>query len=82
MKIAALIPAYQPDEKLITLLEELSAKTDYFILVVNDGSREACNPIFETAKKSVPALSKRRAIFETEWPYALALTTEKILASV
>ena len=51
MKIAALIPAYQPDEKLITLLEELSAKTDYFILVVNDGSREACNPIFEAAKK-------------------------------
>lgn len=51
MKIAALIPAYQPDEKLITLLEELSAKTDYFILVVNDGSRAECAPIFEQAKK-------------------------------
>ena len=51
MKIAALIPAYQPDEKLITLLEELSARTDYYILVVNDGSRESCGPIFEEAKK-------------------------------
>ena len=51
MKIAALIPAYQPDEKLITLLEELSAKTDYFILVVNDGSRAECAPTFEQAKK-------------------------------
>lgn len=51
MKIAALIPAYQPDEKLITLLEELSAKTDYFILVVNDGSRVECASIFEQAKK-------------------------------
>ena len=51
MKIAALIPAYQPDEKLISLLEELNARTDYFILVVNDGSRKECNPIFDAAKK-------------------------------
>ena len=51
MKIAALIPAYQPDEKLIVLLEELSAKTDYFILVINDGSRKECDPIFEAAKQ-------------------------------
>ena len=51
MKIAALIPAYQPDEKLIALLRELSAKTDYFILVINDGSRKECDPIFEAAKQ-------------------------------
>lgn len=50
MKIAALIPAYQPDEKLISLLKELRARTDYFILVVNDGSRAECEPIFEEAK--------------------------------
>ena len=51
MKIAALIPAYQPDEKLLLLLEELSARTDYFILVVNDGSREECRTVFNEAKK-------------------------------
>ena len=51
MKIAALIPAYQPDEKLIALLEDLRANTDYFILVINDGSRKECAPVFETAKK-------------------------------
>lgn len=61
MKIAALIPAYQPDEKLITLLEELSAKTDYFILVVNDGSRAECAPIFEQAK-NIPRSSRTRSI--------------------
>lgn len=57
MKIAALIPAYQPDEKLITLLKELRAKTDYFILVVNDGSAEGCEPIFESAKEYATVIS-------------------------
>ena len=50
MKIAALIPAYQPDEKLITLLEELSANTEYSIFVIDDGSKEECAPIFAEAK--------------------------------
>ena len=45
MKVAALIPAYQPDEKLITLLEELSAKTEYLIVVINDGSRKECEMV-------------------------------------
>ena len=57
MKIAALIPAYQPDEKLITLLKELSAHTNYFILVVNDGSRKECEPIFEDAKQYSTVIS-------------------------
>lgn len=51
MKVAALIPAYQPDEKLIKLLEELSAKTEYPIFVVDDGSKKECGVIFEEAKK-------------------------------
>ena len=51
MKVAALIPAYQPDEKLIKLLEELSAKTEYPIFVINDGSKKECDWIFEEAKK-------------------------------
>ena len=51
MRIAALIPAYQPDEKLITLLEELNANTDYDIFVVNDGSRKECDEIFNAAAR-------------------------------
>ena len=46
MKIAALIPAYQPDEKLITLLEELSANTEYSIFVIDDGSKEENKKFF------------------------------------
>lgn len=42
-----LIPAYQPDEKLVRLVEELHETTDYAIVVVNDGSRADCAPIFE-----------------------------------
>ena len=57
MKVAALIPAYQPDEKLITLLEELSAKTEYLIVVINDGSRKECDVIFEEAKKYSTVIS-------------------------
>lgn len=56
MKIAALIPAYQPDEKLITLLEELSANTEYSIFVIDDGSKEECAPIFAEAKRFATVL--------------------------
>ena len=57
MKIAALIPAYQPDEKLIVLLKELSQKTDYSIIVVNDGSRKECDPIFKAAEEYSTVIS-------------------------
>ena len=56
MKIAALIPAYQPDEKLVTLLEELSANTEYSLFVVDDGSKAECAPIFEEAKRFATVL--------------------------
>ena len=51
MKIAALIPAYCPDEKLITLLQELSTNTDYQIFVVDDGNGEKGKEIFDSAKE-------------------------------
>jgi len=40
------IPAYQPDEELIKLVQNLS-DNDFSILIVDDGSSCACNPIFE-----------------------------------
>lgn len=33
------IPAYEPDEKLLRLVEELKQQTDYKIIIVDDGSK-------------------------------------------
>ncbi len=41
------IPAYQPDEKLLKLVLELKDKTDYPIVIVDDGSSEECRSLFE-----------------------------------
>ena len=49
MKI--LIPAYQPDKKLIKLIKDLKNQTDMSIIVIDDGSGEKYKNIFEQAKK-------------------------------
>ncbi len=41
------IPAYEPDEKLLHVLEDFTRQTDFSIVVVNDGSSEACRPVFD-----------------------------------
>lgn len=56
MNIAALIPAYQPDEKLIELLKNLRDNTEYSVFVVNDGSKKECDGIFEEAKEYATVL--------------------------
>lgn len=38
MKIIALIPAYEPEENMLDLLENIKKDTDMDIVVVNDGS--------------------------------------------
>ena len=40
------IPAFEPDEKLIKLLEEVSAFNIFHFIVVNVGSGERFNEIF------------------------------------
>lgn len=50
-KIIVLIPAYEPDEKLTGVVKELYEKKFCDILVVNDGSGEKCDPVFEEVKK-------------------------------
>lgn len=47
MSIAVLIPAYNPDEKLKTLTQELKEK-NFDVLVIDDGSCAACQPYFES----------------------------------
>ena len=46
-KIAILIPAYKPDQRLIALVDALLAKGFSRIVTVDDGGGEAFRPIFE-----------------------------------
>lgn len=47
MKVCALIPSYNPDERLISTVEDLRAVGFHHIIVVDDGSRVDCQPYFE-----------------------------------
>ena len=50
------IPAYQPDNKLITLIEKIHEKSDFHILVIDDGSSSKCQNIFEKAEQYTTVL--------------------------
>ena len=50
MGIYILIPAYQPDERLVPLVRELAA--EFKVVVVDDGSRSDCENIFMLAKEA------------------------------
>jgi glycosyltransferase involved in cell wall biosynthesis len=47
MKPVIIIPTLNPDERLVNLVEKLQ-KGDNPIVIINDGSKEECNEIFET----------------------------------
>ncbi|MBQ8967972.1 MAG: bifunctional glycosyltransferase family 2/GtrA family protein [Ruminococcus sp.] len=49
-RIYIVIPAYEPDEKLADIVDELTEKTDYRLIVVNDGSGEDKRDIFDRVK--------------------------------
>ncbi|MDQ0297716.1 dolichol-phosphate mannosyltransferase [Salibacterium salarium] len=49
--ISIVIPAFNPDYKLIDMIEELSAEDFQAIIIVNDGSGEAYDPIFAVVRK-------------------------------
>ncbi|MBN7772510.1 bifunctional glycosyltransferase family 2/GtrA family protein [Clostridium aminobutyricum] len=50
MKPVIIVPAFNPDDKLITLVEDLK-RLDLEIIVVNDGSKQECSSIFETIEE-------------------------------
>jgi len=50
--IPILIPAYQPDEKLLRLVEQLQAVGLRDIVIVDDGSRNDLKPLFQTLSKA------------------------------
>ena len=50
----AVIPAYEPDEKMLAVIDDISSLTDFHIIVINDGSGKDKLPIFaEAAKKAI-----------------------------
>ncbi len=46
-----LIPAYNPDQALVTLVRELKEEGFVHLFVVNDGSAETSRPIFDEVGK-------------------------------
>lgn len=48
--IFIVIPAYEPDDKLIGVVEELDSHTDYRLIVVNDGSSSDKDEIFDKVR--------------------------------
>lgn len=50
-KVGIIIPSLSPDERLVTLVEELKEEGFTHILVVNDGSTEEYNVFFEKTEK-------------------------------
>lgn len=49
MVIPVIIPAYEPDERLLTLLQKLNTEDLKPVIVVNDGSGEKYDALFEKA---------------------------------
>ena len=47
MNICALIPSYNPDERLVSTVKDLRAAGFYHIIVVDDGSRSDCRTYFD-----------------------------------
>jgi gtrA family protein len=59
MKMIALIPAYEPDDRLITLLKELE-NTAFDAIVIDDGSGWKYQEIFDKAKNYATVLSHEK----------------------
>lgn len=47
-----IIPAYEPDNRVLKLIHEIKENSDFEIILINDGSAAKYRPIFEAAEKS------------------------------
>lgn len=54
--ICILIPAYNPNESLVSLVKEILEKGFRNIYIVNDGSKEECQPIFDKIGEEHPGV--------------------------
>ena len=48
------IPAYEPDYNLIKLIKKIHQKSDFHIIVIDDGSSSKCQIVFEQAERTQP----------------------------
>lgn len=55
--MVVIIPAYQPDEKLVRVVHDLHEQSDYDIIIVNDGSDKDRLPIFESLEPYAKVLT-------------------------
>lgn len=59
--VAIIIPAYDPDERLLLLLEEITIRmNNTHLIIVNDGSKEEKHEIFHRAEKYAVVLNHRK----------------------
>ena len=80
------IPAYEPDEKLIKLLKEVSVLNLFQIIVVNDGSGDKFNNIFNEAQEYAILLNHginkgKGAALKTAFTYIKNLDTNGIIVT-
>jgi len=62
MDIPILIPSYNPDHRLTEVVEALISEGVKHIIIVNDGSRTECDPIFEKLEKLEPCTVLKHAV--------------------
>ena len=80
------IPAFEPDEKLIKLLEEVSALNLFQIIVVDDGSGDKFNNIFAEAEKYAIVIAHgvnkgKGAALKTAFTYIKGLNVNGIIVT-
>lgn len=56
-RIYIVIPAFEPDEKLIDVVNEIKQQLDCSVIVVNDGSGKSFDKIFESCKDKAEVIS-------------------------
>lgn len=59
MKKIILIPSYEPDDKLVKLINSIDTK-EFIVIVVNDGSNENYDKIFDKIKDKVYLISYKK----------------------
>ncbi|MDF2985376.1 MAG: glycosyltransferase family 2 protein [Eubacterium sp.] len=80
MKI--IIPAYQPDKKLLLLIRDIKENSNYDIVIVDDGSSENFQPIFTKARNEGCTILThtvnrgKGAALKTAFKYVLTGTSE------
>ncbi len=47
-----IIPAFEPDQRMLTLINDIQSNSDYNIIIINDGSNPSFNSIFDKAKEA------------------------------